>query len=176
MIFRQRVSHSSKTSGLKSSSDALPSRLASCRNSIRSRIFLIEKPGTVSSSNRIVCRRISPRTWTSSTMAGASSFDVQSSSRPAHLSNNSSCLSKAFTLATRISSEVMRAITDSLSRWCLGSSWPTRGNPSTAGIARNPFIPSRSTVCRLADWLLIFGLVIAGLIAAIAALISQVLA
>ncbi|MCY1669309.1 hypothetical protein [Rhizobium sp. SL86] len=40
----------------------------------------------------------------------------------------------------------------------------------------NPFIPSRSSVCRLADWLLIFGLVIAGLIAATAALISQVLA
>ncbi len=40
----------------------------------------------------------------------------------------------------------------------------------------NPFIPSRSPVCRLADWLLIFGLAIAGLVAAIAALISQVLA
>jgi hypothetical protein len=40
----------------------------------------------------------------------------------------------------------------------------------------NPFIPSRSIVCRLADWLLIFGLAIAGLVAATAALISQVLA
>ncbi|WP_281288946.1 hypothetical protein [Rhizobium straminoryzae] len=41
---------------------------------------------------------------------------------------------------------------------------------------KNPFIPSRSPICRVADWLMIFGLAIAGLVAVIAALLSQVMA
>jgi hypothetical protein len=41
---------------------------------------------------------------------------------------------------------------------------------------KNPFIPSRSIICRVADWLMIFALVAAGLIAALAAFITQVLA
>jgi preprotein translocase subunit SecE len=40
----------------------------------------------------------------------------------------------------------------------------------------NPFFPSRSRVCQLADWVMIFSLAFAGLLAAIATLISQVLA
>lgn len=40
----------------------------------------------------------------------------------------------------------------------------------------NPFIPSRSPICRVADWLMIFGLALAGLVAAIATVVSQVLA
>jgi len=37
----------------------------------------------------------------------------------------------------------------------------------------NPFIPSRSRICRVADIALIFGVVIAGLVAVIAAVCNQ---
>ncbi|WP_349433614.1 hypothetical protein [Pararhizobium sp. A13] len=37
----------------------------------------------------------------------------------------------------------------------------------------NPFIPSRSRICRVADMALIFGVVVSGLVAVIAAVCSQ---
>ena len=37
----------------------------------------------------------------------------------------------------------------------------------------NPFIPSRSRICRLVDMALIFGVVVAGLVAVIAAVCNQ---
>jgi len=40
--------------------------------------------------------------------------------------------------------------------------------------ARNPFIPSYSPVCQLADWLLISSAILTGLIAGIAVITRQI--
>ncbi|MBP1844792.1 hypothetical protein J2046_003059 [Rhizobium petrolearium] len=39
---------------------------------------------------------------------------------------------------------------------------------------KNPFIPSHSPICRVADLIMIFGIAVAGLVAAIAAVFVQV--
>ncbi|WP_455270335.1 hypothetical protein [Rhizobium herbae] len=38
---------------------------------------------------------------------------------------------------------------------------------------KNPFIPSRSPICRLADTVLVFSITIAGLVAVLAAIANQ---
>lgn len=53
------------------------------------------------------------------------------------------------------------------------SSFPTTSNRTGEFDMRNPFIPSRSTICRLADTALIFGVAAAGLVAVIAATLRQ---
>lgn len=47
-------------------------------------------------------------------------------------------------------------------------------SPKRANFVRNPFIPARDRVCRMADTLLIFSLAFAGVSAAIFALINQI--
>lgn len=39
---------------------------------------------------------------------------------------------------------------------------------------KNPFIPSRSTVCLLAEWVMIFALILAGLAAGLSVLFRRV--